>query len=207
MRVLPHTDHEAAVEAWNALFDEKESPGHNRHGMKYIVVRGISEQGGGVVQNWFEYDDEGFVYRNFQVGICGQVDISPRFAPEHFIHNSTVSFDHMRNHPDARFIDAPRFESDWNDFRDTRPFIRLIPTPHLVTLGQIRDNIICWVPEGRDVPPCLTGSQWAVVPGFERLLVELKDEEDDSPDRVHRSIFLELDIDWWNEDGEPIEEQ
>lgn len=202
-RSSPRSD---AQTVWDSLFDVADVVSNTQDAMQYVILRSLSDQGtGGVVQNWFEIDDAGFVHRNFQIGVHGPIDGEGRakFTPEDLFHATQVSVDHMKGHPDARFISEARFEDYWNGFRDVRPFIERLPQLREISYGECDGIMLCWVPDGRIAPP-FTGGEWVRVPGFERLLVQMKDEDDDSPDRLYRQIFLEREIEWWNEDGEPI---
>jgi len=196
----------AAQEVWVNLFDVKDVVSDNEDSMRYVILRSLDDHdNGGVVQNWLEVDEEGFVHRNFQVGICGPIegDGRPKFTPEDLLHTSQVSVDHMRGSPDARFIGEARFEHYWNGFRNARPFIDRLLLHTEISYGECEGIMLCWAPDGCIAEP-FTGGEWVRVPGFERLLVQMKNSDDDAPERIYRYIFLEREISWWNEDGEPI---
>lgn len=200
----PITPQAVASEAWNALFDADDVVGDNRSGMQYVILRSMSDQqNGGIVQSWFEVDEEGFVHRHFEVGICGPVDPEPKFTPEDVLHAAEVQIGHMRGHPDARFISEDHFEYYWHGFRDRRSFIERVPNRYKPAYGQYGEDFVCWIPNGYKATS-LAGGDWVIVPGFERLLVQLRD--DNAPERIVRAIFLGRKIEWWNEDGEPLGE-
>ena len=173
----------------------------NDTAMRYIILRSYVGNGA-VIKDWYELDEDGYIHRNFQIGTQDRMLVGARFSPETIFHNACLEVEHLRGRPNVDFIDEAQFENYWDGFRDERPFIKRVPNHLRFCYGQCGKDIICWVPDGQS--PDEEGEDWARVPGFERLLVRMKDE--DAGERIYRSIFLEKTIDWWTVDGEPMGE-
>jgi len=200
--------HQAAEESWDESLDNEFTSADTDSGMRYLILRAFrNADRSTVTQTWFEIDEAGFIHRNWQLDVHGLCYPKPRFSPEEIFNMTKLPLDKIKSAKNANLIDEADFEKAWDNFKDSRSFLKRVPNRNRICFGQCDGISLCWAPDGQEPGGFGEGDgEWIRVPGFERMLVQIKNDEDESGEKVYRHIFLEKPIVWWNIDGEYLGE-